>query len=390
MPRALKTAAFVVYTLLAVCVVIGIAEYATRAYVSATRGRGREQASILFDRWSAFRISPNFDRTGVHHNAQGFRRDQDVAVEKPANTERIFLIGGSVAYGAESVYPEIAKPVQVGNHETIDYYLEQRLNAARPEKHWEVINAAVSGFTLNEDLARILAVLLHYRPDAVILLDGVNDLSQLIKGGPHYDPYAAAPLGEEFDDLTNPHGARALGFMLSTWLSRNSVMFRILDDRARRRANLHYRQDRDHGPVPAGLRLSDLTAEERERYRIIEDQIDVYRHMVRQIHRILSLDGIEDIFLLQPTLRVSKKALMGPEPRLAEYDRRVAGRVEMYAYENLYPVIAKQLSTDDAGYTFVDLTGVFDGMNVQTFTDYCHLTPAGNQAIAERVFQAIK
>ena len=217
-------------------------------------------------------------------------------------------------------------------------------------------------------------------------------LSQIIKSGPHYDPYAMAPLGEEFDDLTNPHGARALGFMLSTWLSRNSVMFRILDDRARRRTNLHYRQDRNHGAVPAGLRLSDLTPEERERYRTIEGNVDAYRHAVRQIHRILSLDGIEDIFLLQPTLRVTKKSLAGAEPRLAEYDRAVAGRVEMYSYENLYPAIAAQLAEDapGQGYRFLDLTTVFDGMNVQTFTDYCHLTPAGNQAIAERVFQAIK
>jgi len=28
------------------------------------------------------------------------------------------------------------------NNETIDYYLEQKLNQALPPKHWEVINAA--------------------------------------------------------------------------------------------------------------------------------------------------------------------------------------------------------------------------------------------------------
>ncbi len=384
----LRTAGFILYNVAIVCAIIAIAEFATRAYVSRTRGRGRQQASILFDRWSAFHISPNFDRNGVHHSAQGFRRDGEIALNKPANTARIFVIGGSVAYGAETVYPEIEKAVAIGNHQTIDYYLEQRLNASRPSKHWEVINAAVSGFTLNQDLARILSTLLPYHPDAVILLDGVNDLSQITRSGPHYDAYAMVPLGEEFEDLTDPHGAHALGFMLSTWLTRNSVMYRILDDRLMRRKNARYRQDRNHGAVPKGLRLSDLTTDEQARYRVIESNLEEYRHTVRQIHRILSLDGIEDIFLLQPTLRLSKKPLVGPEARLAEYDRAIAGRVEMYSYENLYPAIARQLSGDE--YSFVDLTGVFDGIDVQTFTDYCHLTPAGNQAIAERVIQAIK
>jgi lysophospholipase L1-like esterase len=390
--KALRTAAFFLYNALIVCAVIGVAEFATRAYVYETRGRGKEQAAIVFDRWSAFRISSNFNRTSVHHDAQGFRRDQDVTVEKPANTARIFLIGGSVAYGAESVYPEVIKPIQINNHETIDYYLEQRLNATRPSKHWEVINASVSGFTLNQDLARILSALLRYKPDAVILLDGVNDLTQIVKGGAHYDSYTMTPFAEEFEELTSPHGPRALGFMLSTWLSRNSAMYRILDDRLQRRANLRGRQDQNHGAVPAGLRLSDLTVDEQEQYRIVESHADAYRHAVQQIHRILSLDGIEDIFLLQPTLRVSKKVLVGAEARLAEYDRAVAGRVEIYAYENLYPAIARQLSEDapGQGYQFLDLTGVFDGMNVEMFTDYCHLTPAGNQAVAERVIQAVR
>jgi len=63
--------------------------------------------------------------------------------------------------------------------------------------------------------------------------------------------------------------------------------------------------------------------------------------------------------------------------------------VEFYSYQTLYPLIAKQL-TEDApaeGYHFLDLTSVFDGLNVQTFTDYCHLTPAGNRVAADKIFE---
>jgi hypothetical protein len=83
------------------------------------------------------------------------------------------------------------------------------------------------------------------------------------------------------------------------------------------------------------------------------------------------------------------KPLVDREPQLADYDRAVAGRLEFYAFETLYPLIAKQLTQDAAteGYNFLDLTPVFDSMSVQSFTDYCHLTPAGNQAAAEKIFE---
>jgi lysophospholipase L1-like esterase len=388
--KSLKTAAYVIYLAVIVCLVFAAAEYSARVYLSRTRGMGREQAEILIDRWAAFRLSPNYMRTGVRHNAQGFRRDQDVALEKPANTVRIFLMGASTAYGAETVYPEIDPRWKISNRETIDAYLEQRLNAAFPSKHWEVINAALSGSELHQELARLLSIVLRYRPDAVILLDGVNDVTQLARAGPNYDPYADMPLVDEFNDLTDPHGPRSLRIMLSTWLIRNSVIFRVLSNRRGRRINLDYRRQRTAGgPVPANLRFTDLTPEEQLRYQALASQVDYYRRAIRRIHRILALEGIQDLFLLQPTLRSTGKPLVDREPQLAEYDRAVAGRVEFYAFEILYPLIAKQLTQDAVldGYNFLDLTAVFDASHAQTFTDYCHLTPAGNKAAADKIFE---
>lgn len=389
---ALKAAGFVLYNVVIIGLIFAVAEYSARWYVSAKRGRGREQAEEIIDRWSAFRTSPNFDRVGVHHNPQGFRRDTSVPLEKPPGTTRVFLLGASVAYGAETIYPEIDARWKISNHETIDYYLEQDLNATHPSTHWEVINAAVSGFQLHEDLARILSVLLRYKPDAVILLDGVNDLSQLIRSGPDYDPYAQTALAEQFNDLTDPHGLPSLATMLSTWLVRNSVLFRALHDRAEHRAHRRYRQERIAGPLAPGVNFDDLSPVDQQRYRTIAAQADSYRHAVRQIHRILALDGIDDLFVLQPTLRLSKKPLAEIETRLAEYDRSVAGKLELYAYESLYPAIAGQL-TEDApaeGYRFLNLIDVFDHESAQTFTDYCHLTPMGNRLIAEAIFERLR
>jgi hypothetical protein len=224
----------------------------------------------------------------------------------------------------------------------------------------------------------------------VILLDGVNDVTQLARAGPNYDPYAQMPLMDEFNDLTDPHGLRALRMMLSTWLIRNSVTFRVLSTRLGHRVNLNYRRQRAAvGPVPANLRLTDLTGDEQIRYKVVAGQIDHYRRTIRRIHRVLALEGVQDLFLLQPTLRVTRKPLVDREPQLAEYDRLVAGRLEFYTFSTLYPLIAKQLTEDAAaeGYNFLDLTPAFASTDVQAFTDYCHLTPAGNQVVANKIFE---
>jgi hypothetical protein len=102
---------------------------------------------------AAFANDPNYSANGVQVNAQGFRRAANLSLVQPANTVRIFLLGGSVAYRG-ALYPEIDEHWKfLENNQTIDHYLEARLNAAFPQKHWEVVNAAVKGYFLNQDLA---------------------------------------------------------------------------------------------------------------------------------------------------------------------------------------------------------------------------------------------
>jgi hypothetical protein len=178
--------------------------------------------------------------------------------------------------------------------------------------------------------------------------------------------------------------------MISTWLVRNSVLFRAIHDRAEHRAHLQYRRERIAGRVAPDLKITDLSPSDQQRYQVIASQVGYHRHAVQQIHRILSVDGVNDLFLLQPTLRLTRKPLTEVESRLAEYDRSVAGKLEMFAYESLYPIIASQLSDDSPreGYRFLNLTGVFDHMGGQAFTDYCHLTPEGDRAIADAIFES--
>lgn len=390
-----KKAVVIVYNILVLVLVFGGLELALRQRHIRTVGTANGQPRCYRDPWVAWRNSPYFkDTNGARHNAQGFRRDSDVSVEKPPNTVRIFLVGGSAAYGDSGGYPEIEpRRYFLYNNQLIDYFLEQKLNSAFPSKHWEVVNAATMEYRLHQELALIESALLRYHPDYVILMDGYNDVRGLSSAGRTYDAYASTPHLEEFNLLANPTSVRSLLFFSATWLKAESDLFRTLADHLNQRSSKVARNTglaaRPGFADP--VLLSELTSEEQARFHNAETQVDEYTHVARQIYRILDLDGIRAVFLMQPVTILSRKPLTESEQRVRSHTLKMYGPLLAYTYEQLYPRIASQMRTaaQNDGFTFVDLTSVFDTTSEQTFSDYCHLTPEGNKLIAERVFESL-
>ena len=380
MRSALKTALLVLYNLAFVCAAFGIAEYVARRMT----GSPASQIELTLNRWTAFRNNPSYSGNRVQLNESGFRRDHNVSLEKAPGTVRIFLLGGSVAYGGETLYPEIDDSWRIDNHQTIDFDLEQRLNQAFPARHWEVINAAVKGYFLNQDLALYLSTVQRYHPDYLVLLDGVNDLFATLRSPDTYDPYSQAGLGEEFAGLTSP-ASMSLRLMSSTWLLNRSSLYRLIKERESRREQLRARQKRVREAE------TGMTADEQHRYQAAAGKIQEYMRPVRQIYHLATLEGTSTLFVLQPQIAVTRKPLTNTESRLLDYWSKIDGPLYVQGFQTLDPLLASELSQGSLteGYRFLDLTGVFDHMSAQAFTDYCHLTPAGNQAVADRIFDSL-
>jgi lysophospholipase L1-like esterase len=387
-----KKTRVIIFNILIVALVFGGLEFAFRQKYRRTAGPGSRQSRDYRDPWAAWRNSPYFtDTNGARHDAQGFRRASDVSVEKPPNTIRIFLVGGSAAYGDSGGYQEIEpRRYYLYNNQLIDYDLEQKLNSAFPSKHWEVVNAATMEYRLHQQLALIESGLLRYHPDYVILMDGYNDVIGLSSAGRTYDPYASTPHLEEFNLLANPGSGRSLLFFAATWLKAKSDLFRTLADHIKRRSTTARNANRGARPEFADPVLrSELTSEEQAQFDIAEAQVGEYTHVARQIYRILALDGIRAVFLLQPVTILSHKPLTESEQRIRAHTLKIYGPPLAYTFEQLYPRIANRmhLAAQEEGFAFLDLTNVFDTTSEQTFSDYCHLTPEGHKVIAERVFE---
>lgn len=94
-------------------------------------------------------------------NKHGFKTSY--TIEKPLNTYRIVLIGGSVARGKEA-------------EQSISFYLERELSQRYNTAQIQVLNAGISGYVLRQEFILVQTILQQYEPDLIIGLDGYNDI----------------------------------------------------------------------------------------------------------------------------------------------------------------------------------------------------------------------
>ncbi len=381
--------------LLLVVLLYGL-ELLVRAMQAKRYGTRSRAPQALRDRFVAWRLNPAYNRIDVQHNAQGFRHSTNVSLVKPPGTVRIFLLGGSAAYGAQGGFTHLEnRYTRIYNHQLIDAFLEQKLNTTFPSRRWQVINSCTSGYRIHQQLALIQSRILRYRPDYVILMDGYNDFIELYncaQAGPRaeFDIYENTPGREAFDALANPQSLRSLAAFTNSWLRATSALYRLAQDRMPGAVRDPWsRYAGGHGPFPEPVQLLDLNPEERSGAVAALQHVSYYAHTAQQIHRILELEGIRPLFLLQPILILSHKPFTSSEQKMVDYEGTLGGPLYFYLFRQIYSEIAQGMTeaAQTDGFFFLNLVDVFDQTPEQAFSDFAHLTPDGNRVIAERVFQ---
>jgi lysophospholipase L1-like esterase len=114
-----------------------------------------------------WKFSPNVHKSIFQTNSQGLL-GPEISISKPANTYRILLLGDSA-------------PVGLGLHKREEAFGEQLieiLNQRNPGKNYELVNAAVSGYTSLQGLTYLKNYGLRYSPDLIIIYFGNNDASK--------------------------------------------------------------------------------------------------------------------------------------------------------------------------------------------------------------------
>ena len=106
-------------------------------------------------------IDSYFKLTDFRTNSKGLR-DKEYSIDKPNNTFRVAVIGGSFTV-----------PAGVELDLAFHSLLEDRLNEENPDLNYEFINFGVSGYRINNKIATLKHKALEYDPDLVLfVLDG--------------------------------------------------------------------------------------------------------------------------------------------------------------------------------------------------------------------------
>ena len=106
------------------------------------------------------------DRGSILLRRNGYRGRRPCS-ECPADTLRIAAMGGSSVFGVPMAYSAKTWPAQ----------LKRLFDAGMPERHVEVLNGGIAGFGIWQILESLEAVVLHDRPDMLIISSWFNDSS---------------------------------------------------------------------------------------------------------------------------------------------------------------------------------------------------------------------
>lgn len=359
-----------------------VLEVASCSYLQVFEGYdGTHLMTYDFDEYKNITPAPNYHNTkGIHHNAQGFREDVDTPREKGANTYRIFIMGGSTAYGLQSMSRYGQEKYSVlRNSETIDTYLEEYLRGKVDDRKVEVINAAVTSQYSHHHLIYLNQTVLKYDPDMVVFIDGFNDYFQYGKG---FDQFRDYGYQERAHLYMGPPTIEAWTGYSGWWLFRKSHFVHLASKTLRPVwiAIKSVGQSRMHIDVDTALHNLEINANAN------------FMKMVERNSLILRHEGVVPVFVLQPEIAFTQSKVFSP------LERQIYEELDQQWQENFVefknkarPRVVEYLlqSTARTGSVFLDTTDIYGGFEGDAYTDYCHLTPMGNKRLAENIGERI-
>lgn len=370
--RRVKVIGYLLMVVLS-CAILEIAAY---GYLRLFEGYdGVHLMNYEFDDYKNIRLTPNYQNTkGIYHNGQGFRRIQETPKEKAEGVYRVFIMGGSTAYGLGSLskYGQ-EKYAIIRNDQTIDYYLEKYLQGKTAYHKVEVINAAITSQMSHHHLIYLNQTILKYHPDMVIFIDGFNDYYPDKKGFDQFRDYAYQERVHQY--MAEPSVSALLGYT-GWWLFRKSH-FVYVASKAVRPVWLWMKS--------IGHRQSTMNVEE-ALANLRENARNNFLKMVERNSLILKNEGVAAVFTVQPEIEFnqSKGFTKMEQDLLREMKTHWASNYSEFK-NRARPMVLEYMrqTTARAGSFFVDLTDPFGGLNEDAYTDYCHLTPVANRRLAE-------
>ncbi|ACK67134.1 GDSL-like lipase/acylhydrolase domain-containing protein [Rippkaea orientalis PCC 8801] len=334
-------------------------------------------------------------------NQQGLRDNDPLPLAKPKNEIRIFLLGGSTAFGQ----------LNPNNNTTISHQLETRLKQRvqqqkssptkyRPdvfpffvptrlqlmklppkirEGNYRVINAAVPGYTSGNQLAQVALKILPYQPDLIVVLDGYGDVML-----PSSFSQADVPDIDNF--LTDAKGyfRNSLDFSVNQWLQNTALVKTVKSFSPQSSVSL------DQTSLVINNNGDSLKSFLPKDQKELKQRVDRYKQNQKSLIQLSSRLGIPVILAIQPEITAR------PVDKLSANEKAIRDRlgkeyIEQFpkAYANLAKANQQLAQAFPRNVKNLDLYQGNSAFPTPMFSDTIHLTEQSNKVLAEKLYHAI-
>jgi hypothetical protein len=311
----------------------------------------------------------NHSDTGYNVNQYHLRYNDNFPKIKEANEIRIFITGGSTAWGHG-----------VPQSKTYAYVLEKFLRAQYPKLKIRVIIAAAPSYISTQERIFFENIVLSLNPDIVIMFSGFNDMYYGYRGTDimlEHDIWRIKPLIQnkikrlpiEKEDINNfvdpPH--------YEDYISKILLFYDKF---------LYARKF----PNKAAMQkvISELSAEPKSVYSSL-------KHNAQIIKAICDSIGSKFIFYLQPSLFATEKKKLSEQEnvKLKFFSEEFVGIAD-YNYK-VYQMYRKLFPIDALNnrYIFADGDEAIKFEEKNVFTDEAHFGDYGNRLLAKHMLKIL-
>ncbi len=334
-------------------------------------------------------------------NDQGFRDVENISLTKDKDEIRIFLLGGSTAfgYGTSSNETAIAKQLELRLQKRLQQQRQspslykpdvlpldeakRKQALAKPSKmksgKYRVINAAVPGYASGNELAQLALHILNYKPDLVIVLDGYEDLMLTSQKSAVEIPEATVYL----DDA--PNYMQASVSQLLKPLEDKSYLVKILQESILKPQAPELPIDMVFNQP--GNYLTQYAPQDAEE---LQRRVDRYFQNHKQIVTLASGASVPVIIATQPEITGRNPARLTPTE--GEITTQL-GRQYIKTIKETYPrfVGANQYLEKlfPNNVKAINLYNLSDKYPSPSFIDAIHLTDNANTMVAEQIYYVI-
>ena len=350
-----------------------------------------------------YQLLPNQESPFWTINEQGFRESEPVTPEKAEGEVRIFVLGGSAAFGQLNSSNEATLASHLEKLLT-DRVADQRANSNRyqpatlpfradqvgealalppriPDRQYRVINAAVPGYASGNELALLMQHVSNYSPDILIVLNSYQDLllpsEQAATDIPELD---ALVRGERESPLQQVQTS------IGDWFNQ------LYTVRAVDRYVLQGDMPEDESAITLNLLTSPegtldqyLPADETE----LDQRVARYQENLLQMVRWSSATQKRLLIGLQPEITGRSTEAMTPEESaiLTKLGNSYDDRLQT-GYNRLTSA-AEQAASSSANARLLNFYNLYETYEGQAFQSPTSLTDEANRVMASRFFEAI-